>query len=82
MLASIHCLFEPSSYKEAILDPRWQQAMDEELTALHKTYAWDFVHLPPSKSVVGCRWVYKIKIYSYGSIERFKDGLVAKGYSQ
>jgi hypothetical protein len=23
-LASIHCLFEPSSYKEAILDPLWQ----------------------------------------------------------
>jgi len=36
-LASIHCLFEPSSYKEIILDPFWQQAMDEELSALHKT---------------------------------------------
>jgi hypothetical protein len=36
-LASIHCLFEPSSYKEAILDPLWQQAMDGELSALHKT---------------------------------------------
>jgi len=23
-LASIHCLFEPSSYKEAIFDPLWQ----------------------------------------------------------
>jgi hypothetical protein len=36
-LASIHCLFEHSSYKEAILDPLWQQVMDEELYALHKT---------------------------------------------
>jgi hypothetical protein len=35
-LASIHCLFEPSSYKEAILDPFWQQAIDEELSALYK----------------------------------------------
>jgi hypothetical protein len=34
-LTSIYYLIEPSSYKEAILDSLWQQAMDEELSALH-----------------------------------------------
>lgn len=53
-LASIHCLSEPSSYKEAILDPLWQQAMDEELSALHETVTWDLVTLPSGKSVFGC----------------------------
>jgi hypothetical protein len=81
-LASSHCLFEPSSYKEAILDPLWQQAMDEELSALHKTDTWDLVPLPPGKSVVGCRWVYKIKTNSDGFNKRYKVRLVAKGYSQ
>ena len=52
-LAPIHCLSQPSSYKEAILDPYWQQAMDEELKALHRTNTWDLVPLPPGKSVVG-----------------------------
>ncbi|XP_011032287.1 PREDICTED: uncharacterized protein LOC105131151 [Populus euphratica] len=28
----IHCFYESSSYKEAIIDPLWQQAMDEELS--------------------------------------------------
>ncbi|TXG68486.1 hypothetical protein EZV62_003421 [Acer yangbiense] len=44
-LASIHSLSEPSSYKEAVLDPHWQQAMVDELFALHKTYTWDLIAL-------------------------------------
>jgi len=77
-LAFIHCLSEPSSYKEAIIHPLWQQVVDEELFALYKTDTWDLVSLPPSKSVVGCRWVYKIKTNSDGFIERYKARLVAK----
>jgi hypothetical protein len=52
--------------------------MNEELFALHKTDTWDLVPLPSGKSVVGYRWVYKIKTNSDGSIERYKVRLVAK----
>jgi hypothetical protein len=56
--------------------------MDEELSASHKIDTWDLVPLPLGKSVVGCRWVYKIKTNYDGSIEQYKARLVAKGYSQ
>jgi hypothetical protein len=66
-LTDYHCYFalatlhEPHTYHEASTNPLWQQAMADELDALHKTHTWDMTTLPPGKSAVGCKWVYKIK---------------------
>ncbi|XP_028099643.1 uncharacterized protein LOC114299159 [Camellia sinensis] len=47
-----------------------------------KTHTWDVVDLPPRKTVIGCKWVYKIKTHSDGFSERYKARLVAKGFTQ
>lgn len=54
-LTSIHNLSESTSYKEVICDPLWQHAIDEELSALHKTGTWDLVALPPGQHAIWCK---------------------------
>ena len=56
--------------------------MKEEFDALTKNHTWDLVTLPPGQSVVGCKWIYKIKTRSDGSIECYKALLVAKSFTQ
>ena len=56
--------------------------MTEELQAFTSIYTWDLVDLPPDKSMVGCKWVYKIKTHVDGSIDRHKARLVAKSFTQ
>jgi hypothetical protein len=78
-LAALH---EPHSYHEASTNPLWQDVMKEELDALHKNHTWDLVDLPLGKSVVGCKWIYKIKTCSDGIVDRYKARLVARGFTQ
>ena len=56
--------------------------MKEELDALHKTGTWDLVDLPSRKTSIGCKWVYKIKTRSDGTVDRYKAHLVARGFTQ
>lgn len=82
MLATISSEREPSSYHEAISDPRWKVAMDLELASLESNHTWDLATLPAGKKPIGCKWGYKIKRHPDGSVDRFKARLVAKGYTQ
>ncbi|MFV0960738.1 reverse transcriptase domain-containing protein, partial [Klebsiella pneumoniae] len=73
---------EPQSYQEAIQDPRWTKAMSEEIHALNSNKTWEIVSPPPNTKIIGCKWHYKIKFNSDGSVERYKARLVAKGFVQ
>jgi len=52
--------------------------MRAELIALQTNETWILTYLPPHKTPIGCRWIFKIKHNADGSIERYKARLVAK----
>ena len=52
--------------------------MVAEVAALEANNTWTLTSLPDHKEPIGCKWVYKVKHRANGSIERFKDRLVAR----
>ena len=56
--------------------------MVEEIDTLYSNGTWEFVALPPGKSLVGCRRVYTVKVGPDGQVDWLKAHLVAKGYIQ
>nr|KYP51577.1 Retrovirus-related Pol polyprotein from transposon TNT 1-94 [Cajanus cajan] len=56
--------------------------MIDEMTALDSNHTWVLVPPPPRKSVVGCWWVFNVKVGPDGQVDRLKARLVAKGYTQ
>lgn len=67
---------------EALQQPQWKSAMNDEYMALLRNNTWTLVTLPPGRRAIGCKWVFKVKEKPDGSIDRYKTRLVAKGFHQ
>jgi hypothetical protein len=72
---------EPFRVEEALLDPDWVLAMQEELNNFKRNEVWTLVPRP-KKNVVGTKWVFRNKQDEHGVVTRNKARLVAKGYAQ
>lgn len=76
---------DPISFSQAIESKNskeWLDVMKDELKSMEKNGVWDLVELPQGHRRVGCKWVFKTKRDSNGNIERYKDRLIAKGFTQ
>ena len=70
---------EPKDIKEAIQEPDWIIAMQNELNELE---IWDLVETPLDRTIIGTKWVFRNKLNEDGEIISNKARLVAQGYNQ
>jgi hypothetical protein len=73
--------FEPFKVEDALCDPYWVVAMQEELNNFKHNEVWSLVERP-KLNVVGTKCVFHNKQDEHGVVTRNKARLVVKGYSQ
>ncbi len=77
--------YEPDHYQDAMASEKgaeWAAAAKEEYSSLIKNNTWDLVLLPKNRSLIRCRWTFKIKPAHRETEVRRRARYVAKGYSQ
>nr|GEX63461.1 copia protein [Tanacetum cinerariifolium] len=74
-------LDEPRRVHQALKDPSWIKAMQEELLQFKMQKVWVLVDLPYRKRAIGTKWVYRNKKDEKGIVIRNKVRLVAQGHT-
>ncbi|GJX72981.1 retrovirus-related pol polyprotein from transposon TNT 1-94 [Tanacetum coccineum] len=73
---------EPKTYKDALTQSCWIEAMQEELNEFERLKVWELVPRPDKVMVITLKWIYKVKLDELGGILKNKARLVARGYRQ
>nr|GEU94561.1 hypothetical protein [Tanacetum cinerariifolium] len=73
---------EPKRVHQALKDPSWIEAMQEELLQFKMQKIWVLVDLPKGKRIIGSKWVFRNKKDKRGIFVRNKARLVAQGHTQ
>ncbi|GJW26601.1 retrovirus-related pol polyprotein from transposon TNT 1-94 [Tanacetum coccineum] len=71
---------EPKNYKEAMLEPSWIDAMQEEIHEFERLQVWELVLCPDLVMLIKLKWIFKVKKDECGGVLKNKARLVAKGY--
>ena len=72
---------EPICFEEATKKEEWMDAMLEEYQSIIKNDVWDVVPRPRENSVVSSKWIFKKKHSTDGSIDKYKEIIVAQCFS-
>nr|GEW60047.1 hypothetical protein [Tanacetum cinerariifolium] len=73
---------EPKRVHQALKDPSWIEAMEEELLQFKMQKVWVLVDLPYRKKAIGTKWVFKIKKDERCIVVRNKARLVIQRHTQ
>jgi hypothetical protein len=78
---SLFTNLEPTSFEEATSHDEWKEAMQKEYDALTKNETCKLVDPPFRTKPIDCKWLFKNKHKSDGSLDKHKARLVAKGFA-
>ncbi|GJR75287.1 retrovirus-related pol polyprotein from transposon TNT 1-94 [Tanacetum coccineum] len=73
---------EPKTYKDALTQSCWIEAMQEGLNEFERLRVWELIPRPDKVMVITLKWIYKVKLDELGGILNNKAQLVARGYRQ
>ena len=59
--------------------PYWKEAINDEAESILQNHTWELVDLPPGSKPLGYKWIFKKKMKTNGSINKYKASLVIKG---
>ncbi|KAL4014133.1 hypothetical protein IC575_026325 [Cucumis melo] len=76
---------EPQTFKEVMSSletPYWKEDVNSEIESIMHNHTWELVDLPLVSKPLGCKWIFKRKMKTDESIDKYKARLVAKSYKQ
>ncbi|GJZ53580.1 putative ribonuclease H-like domain-containing protein, partial [Tanacetum coccineum] len=80
--SAVQTRIEPRSVAQALEDPSWVDAMQEEMQQFKFLNVWVLVDLADGKYAIGTKWILKNKRDARGIVVRNKARLIAQGHKQ
>ncbi|GKD64269.1 hypothetical protein Tco_1306377 [Tanacetum coccineum] len=65
-------LVEPKNFKQAMTEPSWIDAMQEEIHEFERLEVWELVSCPDNVFLIKLKWIYKVKPYESGGVLKNK----------
>nr|GFA95987.1 hypothetical protein [Tanacetum cinerariifolium] len=73
---------EPKTYKEALTQSCWIEAMQEELNEFERLEVWELVPRPDKVMVITLKWIYKVKLDELGGFIIFSRKSLGKTFKE
>lgn len=67
---------EPTCISQGLKDKNWHKACSDQCNALVHNSTWEPVSPHTSQNLVSYKWIFRIKKYSNGSIEKYKASVL------
>nr|GEX40929.1 putative ribonuclease H-like domain-containing protein [Tanacetum cinerariifolium] len=73
---------ELKNFKQAMTEPSWIDAMQEEIHEFERLEVWELVPCLDKVLLINLNWIYKVKTDEFSRVLKNKARLVAQGFRQ